>query len=214
MTAVAHVTLSRSVPSSYRIPRERGEVRERRRQATHPPRVKPELVAEAPNTMWSWNVTKPRGPDRRVFFCLYTMIYIYSRYTVGWMVAHREHESLARQFVTGTVGRHAVGGARSTIHSDRGAIHNAKSVAELMADLGHRRRGTHPPDNARSNPTVRAVSVNNTPPARETIPDPPDSTRTRGYEPLSFLTREVLLSVQPTGPREVPSLQVRTMPVI
>lgn len=94
-----------SESTMHRILRERGEVRERRRQAAHPPGVKPELVAKAPNPVWPWDVTKPRGPDRRVFFCLYTMIDIYSRYTVGRMVADRRHEKLARQFVTETVAR-------------------------------------------------------------------------------------------------------------
>jgi putative transposase len=133
-----------SESTMYRILRERGEVRERRRQATHPPRVKPELVAHAPNTVWSWDVTKLRGPDRRVFFCLYTMIDIYSRYTVGWMVADREHEELARQFVTETVGRQEANADRLTIHADRGAIQTAKSVAELMADLGVSRSHSRP----------------------------------------------------------------------
>ncbi|MFI6985260.1 transposase [Embleya sp. NPDC050154] len=128
----------------YRILRERAEVRERRRQAAHPPRVKPELVATAPNTVWSWDVTKLRGPDRRVFFCLYTMIDIHSRYTVGWMVADREHKEFARQFVTESVARQNADARRLTIHADRGAIQTAKSVAEPMADLGVSRSHSRP----------------------------------------------------------------------
>ncbi|MFE0458560.1 DDE-type integrase/transposase/recombinase [Kitasatospora sp. NPDC058965] len=116
----------------YRILRERGEVRERRRQSTHPPRKKPELMAEAPNRV------------KRVFYCLYTMIDIYSRYTVGWMVAAHESEELARQFIEDTITKHGIGQHELTILSDRGAIKTAKSVAVLMADLGVTRSHSRP----------------------------------------------------------------------
>ncbi|MFJ2192058.1 DDE-type integrase/transposase/recombinase [Kitasatospora sp. NPDC087861] len=85
-----------SESTMYRILRKRGEVRERRRQATHPPCRKTELMASAPSQVWSWDVTKLRGPHKWVFYFLYTMIDIYSRYTVGWMVTTCESEELAR----------------------------------------------------------------------------------------------------------------------
>lgn len=133
-----------SESTMYRILRERGEVRERRRQGTHPPRKKPELMADAVNTVWSWDVTKLRGPEPRTFYFLYTMIDIYSRYTVGWMVAECESDDLARQFIEDTVDKQAVPADRLTIHSDRGAIQTAKSVAVLMADLGVTRSHSRP----------------------------------------------------------------------
>jgi putative transposase len=125
-----------SASTMYRLLRERGEVRERRRQAIHPARKKPELMADAVNTVWSWDVTKLRGPEPRVFYFLYTMIDIYSRYTVAWMVATCESEELARQFIQDAQEKQAVPEGQLTIHSDRGAIQTAKSVAVLMADLG------------------------------------------------------------------------------
>ncbi|MFE2067537.1 transposase [Streptomyces sp. NPDC059467] len=133
-----------SEPTMYRILRARGEVRERRRQATHPPCRKPELMAEAANRVWSWDVTKLRGPGKRVFYCLYTMIDIYSRYTVGWMVTTHESEELARQFIEDTAAKHGIDRRELTIHSGRGAIQTAKSVAVLMADLGVTRSHSRP----------------------------------------------------------------------
>ena len=88
-----------SESTMYRILREQGEVRERRRQATHPPRVKPELVADAPNRCWSWDITKLAGPKKWSYFYLYSIIDIYSRYTVGWMVATHESAALAERLL-------------------------------------------------------------------------------------------------------------------
>src|SRR5262249_18729287 len=79
-----------SVSSMYRILHAHHEVRERRRQATHPARVKPELVATAPNQVYSWDITKLHGPATWTYFYLYVIIDIYSRYVVGWLIAERE----------------------------------------------------------------------------------------------------------------------------
>lgn len=88
----------------YRILREHGEVgTDRRRQATHPPRAVPELVADAPNRVWAWDITKLRGPDKGLWYCLYTIIDLFSRYVVGWMVASRESADLARHLDNNTL---------------------------------------------------------------------------------------------------------------
>jgi putative transposase len=76
-----------SVPNMYRLLRSVGEVHERRRQATHPARVKPELVATGSNQVWSWDITKLHGPAKWTYYYLYVIIDIYSRHVVGWMVA-------------------------------------------------------------------------------------------------------------------------------
>jgi len=86
-----------SVSTMYRILRSHGEVRERRRQATHPARVKPELVATAPNACWSWDIMKLHGPATWSYFYLYVIIDIYSRYVVGWLIAERESALLGRE---------------------------------------------------------------------------------------------------------------------
>ena len=88
-----------SESTMYRILRASGESRERRRQATHPPKVKPELVAHAPGEVYSWDITKLRGPLRGVWYDLYVMIDIFSRYIVGWMVAETETAELATAFI-------------------------------------------------------------------------------------------------------------------
>jgi len=79
-----------SLSTFYRLLREASGTRERRRQATHPASVKPELVATEPNAVWSWDITKLRGPQKWSWFYLYVILDIYSRYVVGWMVASRE----------------------------------------------------------------------------------------------------------------------------
>src|SRR3954452_14272946 len=98
-----------SESTMYRLLRRHGEVRERRRQATHPPRKKPELEAAAPNRVWSWDVTVLPGPEKRIKYFLYSMIDIYSRYTVAWMVAPNESEVLAEQFLADAVAKQGIG---------------------------------------------------------------------------------------------------------
>lgn len=131
-----------SESTMYRILRERGEVRERRRQAAHPPRVRPELVALAPNEVWSWDITKLHGPVRGVYYDLYVMLDIYSRYVVGWMVAPRESGELAEEFLADAIAR--VGAAPKAIHADRGTSMTSKPVSLLLADLGIDRSHSRP----------------------------------------------------------------------
>lgn len=125
-----------SEATMYRILRRHGEVRERRRQATHPPRKKPELIAEGPNRVWSWDITKLKGPVKGSYFCLYTIIDIYSRYTVGWMIAVSENKELAEQFLASTIAKYDVERGQLTIHSDRGSPMTAHNVAQMMNNLG------------------------------------------------------------------------------
>jgi putative transposase len=133
-----------SASSMYRILRQHGEVRERRRQATHPAHVKPELFATAPNQVWSWDITRLRGPAKRVFYHLYSIIDIYSRYTVGWMVAAREDEHLAERLIADTLAKQHILGGQLTIHADRGSSMTSRTVAQLLDDLGVERSHSRP----------------------------------------------------------------------
>ncbi len=125
-----------SVSSMYRILRAHGEVRERRRHAVHPPKVKPELIADGPNRVWSWDITKLRGPVKRVFYHLYAVIDIYSRYTVAWLIAEREDAALAERLLADAVAKQGIPREQLTIHADRGTSMASKTVAQMMADLG------------------------------------------------------------------------------
>jgi putative transposase len=125
-----------SESTMYRLLRRRGEVRERRRQAVHPPRTVPELVAEDPNRVWSWDITKLKGPVNGVYYCLYTIIDIFSRYTVGWMIAAHENKDLAERFLSETIAKYGIEPGKLTIHSDRGSPMIAQNVAQMMATLG------------------------------------------------------------------------------
>jgi putative transposase len=125
-----------SVPTMYRLLRAEDEVRERRRQATHPATVKPELVATGPNQVWSWDITKLLGPQKWTYFHLYVIIDIYSRYVVGWLLAPRETAELAERLLAETIRRQNVAVDQLTIHADRGTSMASKPVALLLADLG------------------------------------------------------------------------------
>ena len=125
-----------SVPTMYRVLRAAGEVRERRRQATHPPTVKPELVADAPNRVWSWDITKLLGPVKWTYYYLYVVLDVYSRYVPGWLLAPRESAALAEQLLRETIAKHAVPPGQLTVHADRGSSMASKPVALLLADLG------------------------------------------------------------------------------
>jgi putative transposase len=125
-----------SVSTMYRLLRTADEVRERRRQAVHPARVKPELVATRPNEVWSWDITKLLGPVKWTYYYLYAVLDIFSRDAVGWMVAPREAAHLAERFLAETLAKQGIARDRLTVHADRGSSMASKSVALLLADLG------------------------------------------------------------------------------
>jgi putative transposase len=133
-----------SVPTMYRLLRAAGEVHERRRQATHPASVKPELLALAPNQVWSWDITKLLGPAKWSSFYLYVIIDIFSRYVPGWLLARRESAELAERLLGETVRKHNIVAHQLTIHADRGTSMASKSVALLLADLGVTRSHSRP----------------------------------------------------------------------
>lgn len=120
----------------YRLLERHGESRERRDQLTHPPYQKPELLAEGPNQVWSWDITKLRGPVKWTYFYLYVVLDIFSRYAVGWMVAERESAVLAERLLEETFKKHDVAPDQLKIHSDRGRVMRSKPLALLYADLG------------------------------------------------------------------------------
>jgi putative transposase len=124
-----------SISTFYRLLRRADETGERRRQATHPATVKPELVATAPNQVWSWDITKLRGPAKWTYYDLYVLLDIFSRYAVGWMVASRESASLAEVLIRQTCAKQGIGRDQLTIHADRGSSMTSKPVASLLADL-------------------------------------------------------------------------------
>ena len=92
----------------YRILAEHAEVRERRNQLRHPAYHKPELLATGPNQVWSWDITKLRGPSKGVYYYLYVILDIYSRYVVGWMIAEVESAELAEQLIAETCAKQGV----------------------------------------------------------------------------------------------------------
>ena len=125
-----------SVSTFYRVLRAEGEVRERRRQATHPATVKPELLAVAPNQVWSWDITKLLGPAKWTYYYLYVIIDIFSRYVTGWMVAASESAALAENLISATCHKQQISAGQLAIHADRGSSMTSKPVAFLLADLG------------------------------------------------------------------------------
>lgn len=125
-----------SVRTMYRILDAACEVRERRNQLRHPNYKKPELLATAPNQVWSWDITKLLGPAKWSYFYLYVIIDIFSRYVVGWMVAEAESNALAKRFIEETVVKHQIAPGQLTLHADRGSSMKSKPVAALLADLG------------------------------------------------------------------------------
>ena len=133
-----------SISTMYRLLRAHGELHERRAQATHPARTRPELMATAPNQCWSWDITKLRGPQRGVWFDLYVIIDIFSRYVPRWMVAPTESADLAESFIAAAVRAQDVKPGTLTIHADRGTSMTSKPVAELLADLGVGRTHSRP----------------------------------------------------------------------
>jgi putative transposase len=125
-----------SARTMYRILANSGEVRERRDQLQHPRYVKPELVATAPKQVWSWDITKLKGPVKLVYFYLYVMLDIFSRYVVGWMIAEAENAGLAERLIEKSCLKQGIVPDQLTIHADRGSPMISKTVAQLLAELG------------------------------------------------------------------------------
>ncbi len=125
-----------SIRTMYRLLEQRGESRERRDQLTHPPYQKPELLATAPNQLWSWDITKLLGPVKWTYFYLYVLLDIFSRYVTGWMVAMRESAELAKRLIEATCRKQNIQPGQLTLHADRGSSMSSKPVAFLLADLG------------------------------------------------------------------------------
>lgn len=125
-----------SIRTMYRILAANDQVRERRAQRQHPTYTKPQLVATAPNQVWTWDITKLPGPTKGTYFSLYVILDLYSRYIVGWQVATRESAAVYQQLVEACCKDQGVVPEQLTIHSDRGAPMTAKSTALLYADLG------------------------------------------------------------------------------
>jgi putative transposase len=126
-----------SIRTMYRILKsEHGDVKERRKGHQRTRYKKPELLATAPNQVWSWDITKLKGPAKWTYFYLYVIMDIFSRYVVGWMVAHRELKSLAKRLIEESCIKQNIVPGQLTIHADRGSSMKSKVVAQLMADLG------------------------------------------------------------------------------
>ncbi len=121
----------------YRIlDAEHGSVKERRKQVQRPRYAKPELLATTPNQVWSWDITKLKGPAKWTYFYLYVIMDIFSRYIVGWMVAHREQKALAKRLIEQSCLKQQIEPGQLTLHADRGSSMKSKVVAQLLADLG------------------------------------------------------------------------------
>jgi putative transposase len=120
----------------YRILEEHKQVRERRDQLQHPTYVKPELLATGPNQLWSWDITKLRGPAKWTYYYLYVILDVFSRYVPGWLIATSESASLGKQLIAETCAKQEIKPDQLTLHADRGAAMKSKTVALLLADLG------------------------------------------------------------------------------
>ena len=135
-----------SVRTMYRILDEHDEVKERRDQLRHPEYTKPQLLATAPNELWSWDITKLLGPQKWTHYHLYVILDVYSRYVVGWLLATRESAELAKRLIAETIEKQCVVEDQLTLHADRGTSMKSKTVAQLLGDLGvtksHSRRHT------------------------------------------------------------------------
>ena len=120
----------------YRLLEAGGEVCERRDQLTHPVYAKPELLAERPNQVWSWDISKLKGPAKWTYHYLYVILDVFSRYAVGWTVQHRESAALAEALISQAAEQQQIARGQLTVHADRGSSMTSKPVAMLLADLG------------------------------------------------------------------------------
>ena len=176
----------------YRLLAHHGEVRERRDQLTHPAYAKPELLAERPNELWSWDISKLKGRRSGRCFYLYVILDVFSRYVVGWTVQHRESAALAKALIAQACEQQQIERGQLTVHADRGSSMSSKPVAFLLADLGVTKTHSRPytsTDNPYSRGAVQDAQV----PARVPRPVRLDRARAR-------VLPQLLRLVQPPAP--------------
>ena len=128
----------------YRLLKLRRASADRRRTRRHPKYAKPELVAYGPNQVWTWDITYLKSRVRGRFYYLYVVLDIYSRYVVGWLIADRECQELAKQLLSDTIRKHGVVPGELTIHADRGSTMKSQSVSDLLVTLGVDRSHSRP----------------------------------------------------------------------
>jgi putative transposase len=153
----------------YRILAAAAEVRERRNQLRHPAYAKPELLASGPRELWSWDITKLRGPATWTYYHLYVILDVFSRYVPGWMVATAESAVLAERLIADTLEKEGIVPGQLILHADRGTSMRSKPVALLLADLGVERTHSRPHvsnDNPYSESQFRTLKYRPTFPAR------------------------------------------------
>jgi putative transposase len=124
-----------SISTMYRILRANDQVRERRNQRQQPEYTRPELLANEPNQLWSWDITKLRGPVTWTYYYLYVLLDVFSRFVVGWLLAKGESAELAEQLIAESCARQAIDADQLTLHADRGSAMTSKTVAQLLIDL-------------------------------------------------------------------------------
>jgi putative transposase len=132
-----------SWPTIYRLLRLKGQTR-RRRDHPHRPYQRPELLAKEPRQLWSWDITKLKGPQTWTYFYLYVILDVFSRYVVGWMIAPCESAELAETLIGETCHREQIGREQLTIPADRGSSMTSKCVSQLLVDLGVARTHSRP----------------------------------------------------------------------
>jgi len=158
-----------SVSTFYRVLRSVGEVRARRGERVHPVYAKPELLATAPRELWSWDITKLKGPAKWVHYHLYVILDVFSRYVVGWMLANRESAQLAHDLISATCDKEGIARDKLTLHADRGTSMRSKPVALLLVDLGITKTHSRPrisDDNPYSESQFRTLKYHPEFPAR------------------------------------------------
>jgi transposase InsO family protein len=133
-----------SVRTMYRLLAEHGETQERRRQRRPHQHPIPTLSATAPNQVWTWDITKLRGPAPGIFYALYVIIDLFSRMVVGWLLAGKESGELAKQLFAEAYARHDVKPGSLVVHSDRGAAMRSEGLAQLFGKLGVERSFSRP----------------------------------------------------------------------
>lgn len=158
-----------SIRTMYRILQAYAEVQERRKQLRHPAYTKPELLATGSNQLGSWDITKLKGPATWQYYYLYVILDVFSRYVVGWLLADHESAELAEQLISQSCHKQGIARDQLTLHADRGAAMIAKSLAQLLSDLGvdksHSRPHT-PDDNPFSEAQFKTMKYQPDYPAR------------------------------------------------
>jgi len=126
-----------SESSFYRVLKEHNQLKHRNKSKLARKEYKPKaLIANAPNQVYTWDITYLPSQIKGMFFYLYMVMDVYSRKIVGWQVHTEELSELASNLMIDICQREGIKQGQMTLHSDNGSPMKGATMLATLQELG------------------------------------------------------------------------------